>query len=58
MREEARTLSRTKRDLETHLHTIRHQLHVLDTNKKQLQAKIANTSKCMELDAQNLRVRQ
>lgn len=55
-REEAQILLGSKRKLETHLQTIKHQLHSLDSARKLLQNKISSLSKAFQLDAQNFKV--
>lgn len=56
LREEARTLSKCKRDLESHLQAIKNQLHALDNIRKLLKTKISSLSKSLQLDAQNFKV--
>jgi hypothetical protein len=54
--EEARTISKSKRELESNLHIIKHQLHLLDDTRKTLQNKIMSESKSLQLDARNYKL--
>ena len=55
-REEVRALSKCKRDLESYLQNIRHQLHLLDSLRKTIKSKISTLSKSLQLDAQSFKV--
>ena len=56
-REETRILSKCKRDLESYLQNIRHQLHSLDGMRKMIKSKISSLSKSLQLDAQSFKVK-
>lgn len=55
-RDEAQVLSSCKRDLETRLQNLKHQLMLFDSVRKQLSSVIANLSKSLQLSAQNFKV--
>ena len=55
-RQESVALSHSKRDLEAHLQTLKHQLHALDSTRKLLQNKISSLSKSLQFSAQRFKV--